>query len=461
MKALLTVLAPCLILAAQERPAVPNVVLLLIDDLGYGDVGAFGSKLNRTPHIDRMAAEGRKLTSFYVAPVCTPSRASFMTGCPRRVGLPNVLFPGAGVGLNPQEKTLPEVLQEKGYASLCVGKWHLGDQPEFLPTRHGFDHYFGIPYSNDMGPAADGARGPSAPEAKGGRGHPPIPLLRDGKVVRRVLIPDQEGITEEYTEEAVRFLREQKNRPFFLYLPHTAVHFPVYPGPRFKGKSGKGSYTDWVEEVDASVGRVLDTLRELKLAERTFVFFTSDNGGTGRAVNAPLRGGKASTWEGGMRAPAIAWWPGRIPPGTSTDALTTNMDLLPTVARLAGAEPPGSIDGKDIWPLLAGEPGASSPHECFFYYRGTALEAVRSGPWKLALQGGKLFNLEKDLGESTDVASEQPEVVKRLRSLAERARADLGDGAKAGPGCRPPGRVEKPAPILDREGNVRPEFRSN
>ncbi len=443
----------------QAAPG-PNFVLILIDDLGYADIGPFGSKLNRTPNLDRMAAEGRKLACFYAAPVCTPSRASFMTGCyPRRVGLPAVLFPAGATGIAAEERTLPEILRDRGYATMCVGKWHLGDQPEFLPTRHGFDRYFGIPYSNDMGPAAEGARGLEARPPAAGRDHPPLPLLRDGKVDERVKAAGQATLVERYTEEAVKFIREKKEAPFFLYLPHTAVHWPHYPGPRFKGKSGRGEYSDWVMEVDWSVGFVLDALRELKLAERTLVLFTSDNGGTRAGVNAPLRGYKASTWEGGMREPTIAWWPGRIPSGTATGALTTSMDVLPTFAKLAGTEIPKdrTIDGKDIWPVLSGE--AKSPHDAFYYYRQSNLEAVRSGPWKLVLQDQQLYNLDEDVGESKNVAAEHSDTVKRLQEFAERARADLGDGPKPGSGCRAPGRVPEPRPIIAPNGTIRPDLR--
>ncbi|HPA18757.1 MAG TPA: sulfatase [Verrucomicrobiae bacterium] len=449
--------------------AAPNFVIINIDDMGYADIGPYGSTLNRTPHLDRMAAEGRKLTAFYAAPVCSPSRASLMTGCyPKRVGIPQVLFPGEATGISASEKTLAELLKGRGYTTMCVGKWHLGDQPEFLPTRHGFDHYFGIPYSNDMGPVADGARSslgeplPDSTRAKGkkkqARIHPPIPMLRDEKVVERVRAKDQTTLVARYTEEAVRFLRASKDQRFFLYLPHSAVHFPIYPGAAFQGKSKNGIYGDWVEEVDWSVGRVLDTLRELKIDARTLVLFTSDNGGTARAVNAPLRGNKGSTWEGGMREPTIAWWPGTIPAGTATDEITGMIDVLPTFVKLAGGEPPQGIDGLDAWPIYGGATGAKSPHEAFYYLKGDKLEAVRSGPWKLDFKGGvKLYNLLEDIGETTDVAAGHSEEVGRLRALAAKAIADLGDGVP-GPGCRPPGRVEDPRPIIAPDGTVREGF---
>jgi arylsulfatase A len=451
----------------QDKAArPPNFIVINIDDLGYADIGPYGSKLHRTPHLDRMAAEGRKLTCFYAAPVCSPSRASLLTGCyPKRVGIPSVLFPGNAAGLNAEERTLAEHLKDRGYATACVGKWHLGDQPEFLPTRHGFDRYFGIPYSNDMGPAADGARSdlgkPLPDPAKGkGRAHPPIPLLRDEKVIERVRGEEQTTLVSRYTEEAVKFVRGHADRPFFLYLAHTAVHFPLYPGQAFQGKSKNGLYGDWVEEVDWSVGQVLDAVRELKLADRTLVLFVSDNGGTPRAVNAPLRGNKASTLEGGMRVPALVWWPGRIPAGTATGEVTGMIDVLPTLVRLAGGTVPSdrTLDGRDAWPLYSGAEGARTAHEVFAFFQGNVLQAVRSGPWKLEVKSGKLYNLEADIGEADDAAARHPEAVKRLRDLAARVAADLGD-ADAGPGCRPPGRVANPRPILDAEGNVRPENR--
>ena len=330
--------------AADGPPARPNFVVINIDDLGYADIGPYGSTLNRTPHLDRMAKEGRRLTAFYAAPVCSPSRAALMTGCyPKRVlPIPNVLFPGSAVGLSPAEVTVAEVLKAAGYATQIVGKWHLGDQPEFLPTKQGFDHYFGLPYSNDMGPAEDGVKsdlGKPLPKAKPGT-QPPLPLLRDGTVVKRVRADDQQSLVELYTDEAVGFIAANKEKPFFLYLAHNAVHFPLYPGKAWAGKSPHGLFSDWVEEVDAGVGRVLDAVRGQGLAEKTLVLFTSDNGGTPRSVNAPLRGFKASTLEGGMRVPTIAWWPGRIPAGTATDAVLGMFDVLPTFAALAGGRCP-------------------------------------------------------------------------------------------------------------------------
>ncbi len=447
-----------------DAPKRPNFIVINIDDLGYADIGPFGSKLNRTPHLDRMAKEGRRLTCYYTAPVCSPSRASLMTGCyPKRcLPIPHVLFPGNDIGLHPDEITVAELLKQQGYATGIIGKWHLGDQPEFMPTRQGFDYLFGLPYSNDMGPAADGVKSNlGAPLPKGpGRGQPPLPWLRNETVLQRVLADDQTTLVEKYTAEAVQFIKRHQDESFFLYLPHSAVHFPIYPGKAFQGKSQNGIYGDWVEEVDWSVGQVLDAVRELKLDRKTLVIFTSDNGGTQRGVNAPLRGFKGSTFEGGMRACTIAWWPGQIPAATSTDAVTSMMDILPTFVKLAGGKLPTdrNLDGGDIWPLLAGQPKAKSPYDTFYFYRGLNLQAVRSGPWKLHLAQGELYNLESDLGESKNLADSQPEVVKQLRELAANMDQDLGMEGM-GPGCRPLGKVANAQPIIDHDGNVRAEFR--
>jgi arylsulfatase A len=420
--------------AAAER-ALPNFVVILIDDMGYGDIGPFGSKVNRTPNLDRLASEGMRLTSFYAAPVCTPSRAQLLTGSyAKRVSLPEVLFPVSPYGLSDREHTVAELLKRKGYATMAIGKWHLGDQPEFLPTRHGFDHYLGLPYSNDMGT-------------------PPLPLLRDAAVIEAPA--DQDTLTARYTAEAVKFMTSNKDRPFFLYLAHTAVHVPLHPGRDFAGKSANGKYGDWVEEVDWSAGRVLRTLKKLKLDRNTLVLFTSDNGpwlaqGPNGGVAGPLRGGKGSTWEGGMREPTIAWWPGKIAAGSVCDAPLSEIDVLPTLVGLAGGAVPidNRIDGKDIWPLLAGQTN-DSPHEALFYFNKDTLEAVRAGPWKLRLEGKELYNLDRDIGEKTNVAEQNPDVVVRLRHFVEQIDADLGL-QKTGPGVRKPAHVSVPRPLLRR-----------
>jgi arylsulfatase A len=476
----------CLLLPGSVLAAEPNFVVINIDDLGYADIGPYGSKLNRTPHLDRMAQEGRRLTCFYAAPVCSPSRAALMTGCyPKRaLPIPHVLFPASAVGLNPEERTVAELLKDAGYATACVGKWHLGDQPPFLPTRQGFDYYLGIPYSNDMGMATDGsksslgdpiptpqrrraakaaqsaAKQPS-PVDTGltGADQPPLPLLENEKVIARIKQTEQTEIVARYTQAAVKFIRAHKDQRFFLYLPHTAVHFPHYPGQAFQRRSQNGLYGDWVEEVDDSVGQVLNVIRELKLSERTLVIFTSDNGGTPRAVNAPLRGFKGSTWEGGMRVPTIAWWPGKIPAGTSCDAVTGMIDILPTLVRLAGGQVPADrrIDGADAWPQLCGEANAPPAHDVFYYYRGFELEAVRSGPWKLHLAKGELYHLINDVGETQDVAGANADVVRQLRAQADAMQNDLGVTG-LGPGCRPLGSVLAAEPLIGRDGRVRAGF---
>ena len=433
----------------------PNFVVILIDDMGYGDIEPFGSKVNRTPNLNRMAAEGLKLTSFYAAPVCTPSRAQLMTGCyAKRVSMPNVIFPKCATGLNTEEKTVARLLRDQGYATMCIGKWHLGDQPEFLPTKHGFDHYVGLPYSNDMG---------KAPQ-------PPLPLLQDEQVVEAPV--EQDKLTRLYTEEAVKFITANAPtgaapaKPFFLYFPHTAVHAPLHPGKAFSGKSANGKYGDWVEEVDWSVGQVLQALRDLKLESNTLVLITSDNGpclahGKDGGVAGPLRGGKGSCWEGGVREPTLAWWPGRIAAGSTSDAMTSELDVLPTLVKLAGGQVPADrkIDGLDAWPLLSGM-SKESPHEALYYFNGNMLAGVRAGAWKLLIkpqgQGlpkgdkaenvGQLYNLDQDPGESVNVAEKHPEIVQRLQGLIQKMDADLGATQK-GPGVRPCGKVKDPKPL--------------
>jgi len=446
--------------AKKDKNRPPNFIIIFCDDLGYGDLGCFGSRKHRTPNIDRMAAEGMRFTSFYVTSgVCTPSRSSLMTGCyPRRVNMHQdakglcVLFPVSPKGLNPKEITIAEVLKQVGYATACVGKWHLGDQPPFLPTNQGFDYYYGIPYSNDMG-------------GKKGSKWPPLPLLRNETVIEAPV--DQNTLTKRYTEEVVKFITANKDRPFFVYLPHTMPHFPVHASDAFRGKSANGRYGDAVEEIDWSTGQILAKLKELGIDRDTLVVFTSDNGAAGRSAgsNAPLSGAKGSTDEGGMREPCIMRWPGRIPAGAECNELTCTMDLLPTFAKLAGAPLPTDriIDGKDIWPLMAGLKGAKSPHEAFYYYMLDQLQAVRCGKWKLHLplkpkkkswgkpipsSPLKLYDLENDIAEQNNLADKYPQVVERLLRLAEKARADLGDTEREGRNQRPAGWFANPKPLL-------------
>lgn len=451
-------------LDSAEPPARPNLILILCDNLGYGDVGCYGSTVHRTPQVDRLAAEGMRLTDFYVASgVCTPSRAAIMTGCyPRRVNLHvpdnagRVLQPVSPKGLHPDETTIAELLRSRGYATTIIGKWHLGDQPEFLPTRQGFDSYYGIPYSDDMTP-------------REGKNWPPLPLLRNEVVVEAPA--DRDTLTRRYTEEAVRFIAAHREEPFFLYLAHAMPGSTPRPfaSPEFQGRSANGPYGDSVEEIDWSTGEILRALKEHGLDERTLVVWTSDNGAPRRdppqGSNAPLKGWGYDVSEGAMRAPCLVRWPGVVPAGAACRELCTAMDLYPTLARLAGASLPDDrvIDGRDIWPLLSGRPDALSPHDAFYYYLGGELRAVRSGPWKLYLpreqrRGGgadrrgpslaELYHLYEDLGETRNLAAERPEIVQRLTALAERIRADLGDGDEVGPGQRPAGWVASPTPRL-------------
>ncbi len=448
--------------AADSSAKKPNVIIIFIDDMGYGDIGPFGATKQKTPHLDRMAAEGMKMTSFYAAPVCSVSRAQLLTGCyGPRISVTGVYFPASAAGLNPEEITIAERMKEVGYATMCIGKWHVGDQPEFLPTNQGFDHYLGFPYSNDMQRAAEGTTTAV------------MPLVRDDKVEDLVTNEQQSLITGRYTEEAVKFITDNKDKPFFLYFPHTAVHTPIYPGPDFQGKSDNGRYGDWVEEIDASTGTVLDTLKKLKIADNTLVIFTSDNGpwlikGKDGGSSGPLRGGKGSTWEGGVREPTIAWWPGHVPAGKSCDAVAGTIDLLPTCMALTGRTAPDTpvIDGKDISSLLLGTSN-ESPREAHYYFQGTSLDAVRQGPWKLALKEQKetmgkgvsddvkgtklrLYNLNADIGEKNNVAEQNPEVVARLQALADKMEAELS--GKDATGRRPAGKASSPKTLYPTAG---------
>lgn len=458
--------------AADTPPERPNVILINVDDLGYGDIGPFGNTTQTTPNLDRMAAEGCKLASHYAAPVCTPSRASLMTGCYPKRALPikHVLFPSSQVGLAPSEITIAELLKDAGYSTACIGKWHLGDQPDFLPTRQGFDQYFGLPYSNDMGPAKDGAKsnfGAKLPKPRNtapareipedgirGGAQPPLPLLENERVIQRVRAEEQASLTRLYTARAKDFIRAHRDGPFFLYFPHTAVHFPLYPDEPFRGTSNNGLFGDWGREVDWSVGQILTLLDDLSLAENTLVVFTSDNGGQPRhgANNGPLRGGKGTTFEGGVRVPTLCRWKGTIPAGTETHHISTTMDFLPTLAKLAGAKLPSdrTLDGVDMSDLLMDTVQNIPPRQEFLYFKGLKLDAIRMGRWKLRLGTGELFDLESDIGEQVNQADNQPEVVRSIRERAQQVAEDLGlDGV--GPGCRAAGRVASAVPLIPND----------
>jgi len=431
--------------AASHAADLPNFVIIFTDDQGYQDLGVFGSPNIKTPNIDRMAAEGMRFTDFYsAASVCTPSRAALMTGCyPERVGNLPVLFPNSTRGLNPDEITIAELLKARGYATACVGKWHLGHHKNFLPTSQGFDSYYGIPYSNDMGIdrnmdlAEDVVwlKGITEESFRNGKGGGP-PLMRGTEVIE---VPaDQATLTQRYTQEAIRFIQANREKPFFLYLPHTMPHIPLYASEEFAGKSEAGLYGDTIEEIDWSVGQILDTLKQLGIDTKTMVVYTSDNGpwnlkgnatskvkgNTNRRVGgsaAPLRGYKFSRWEGGMREPTVMWWPDRIPAGSECRELAGTIDLLPTFAALSGTKLPGdrAIDGKSIVPLLEERTGAKTPHEAYFY----RTEGVRSGHWKL--KGKELFDLVNDISEQHNVAKDHPDVLARLTKLRDDHKEEL------------------------------------
>lgn len=456
---------------AAER--LPNIVLILTDDQGYADLGVYGAKGFATPNVDRLASEGIRFTDFHVPQgVCSASRAGLMTGCyPNRVGITGALEPWDKIGLHANELTLPQMLKNQGYATGMVGKWHLGRPVEFLPTHRGFDEFFGLPYSND--------EWPFHPEKPGV--FPPLPLIEGDRVVNPgISKQDMELLTGQYTERAVKFIENHKARPFFLYVAHTMPHVPLAVGERFRGKTRRGLYGDACEEIDWSTGQILETLTKCGLERDTLVLFFSDNGpwlcyGDHAGSAYPLREGKTTSWEGGTRVPFIARWPGRIPAGAVCKEMAMSIDLLPTLAKLTGGKLPGhKIDGLDIWPLLAGEPGAKNPHEAYFFYGvpfgawvGAQLESVRSGPWKLVLPhayrtlggglggtGGipakykprpilepELYDLDADVREQRNVAAEHPDVAERLLRLAEQCRDDLGDliVKREGKGVRPAG----------------------
>ncbi|MEQ1858585.1 MAG: sulfatase [Chthoniobacteraceae bacterium] len=473
-------LALALSLRAAEKP---NIVLIFCDDLGYADVACFGAKTIRTPHIDRLAKEGTRFTSFLVAQaVCTASRAALMTGSyANRVGLAGALNHTSKTGINPDETLLPELCKAQGYATGMFGKWHLGDQPPFLPTRNGFDEWLGIPYSNDNGPLHPVIRD-----------IPSLPLYDGEKIVERD--PDQAHFTRRLTERSVAFIEKNRERPFFLYVPHIMPHVPIFASEKFRGKSKHGLYADVVEELDRSVGEIAAAIDRAGLREKTLILFTSDNGpflsyGEHAGAALPFREGKLTTFEGGVRVPFIARWPGRVPAGRTSDELLASIDLLPTFARLIGAPLPATkMDGMDAWTLISGDT-AKSPRDTFLYYSGDELQAVRRGKWKLHFphdylttaaepgRGGKpsnwanmkpksitesgirgiasrhgyrverieksLFELTADPGETKNVAAEHPDIVAELEALAESARADLGDALtqRTGANLRLVGRV--------------------
>ncbi|AWW32722.1 arylsulfatase [Echinicola strongylocentroti] len=457
----------CCILCAFKSPtpqssSKPNFIIIFTDDQGHGDLGCFGGEHVDTPHLDTMAAQGMKLTSFYVAaPICTPSRAALMTGSyPKRIHMSDrVLLAGDHRGLHPNELTIAEVLKTQGYATGIMGKWHLGDQPEFLPTRQGFDAFFGLPYSHDIHPWHQNNKKFNFPD---------LPLLEGEEVIE--MNPDMNHLTQRITDRAVEFIERNKDQPFFLYLPHPLPHRPVYASPEQMHQAADSLETMLAQEngtvnyplrdylypqaigtIDDSVGEIMKALSANGLDENTLVIFTSDNGPArgGQGSTGGLRGRKGDTYEGGMREPAIAWWPGKIPSGSVSDEILTAMDLLPTFAKLAGATVPPDrvIDGKDIWAVLS--ENAASPHQQFYYYHHNQLQAVRSGEWKYHERGGEcmLFNLKDDRGETNNVIGQHPAISQKLKASFDAIENELGEGSEFSDQCRPAGYLEMAGPL--------------
>jgi arylsulfatase A len=461
----LALISACSFNVSKENTEHPNFIIIFTDDQGYGDLGCYGSPNIQTPNIDQIAAEGMRFTSFYAAPFCAPSRAQLMTGCyPARVGHARNPGPSSSYGLNPNEITIAELLKDEGYSTMCIGKWHLGDAPEFLPTSQGFDRYFGIPFSNDMWryhpkmplrenedklmkairerAAYTGFAGQGSYYPENGGFPNDLPLMLNKEVIE--LNPDQRLLTNRYADTAINFIKNNADQPFFLYLAFNMPHVPLFASNVFEGSSERGLYGDVVSEIDANVGRIMDLLKEQGLAENTLVIFTSDNGpwlqyGIDGGSAGPLRDGKGTVYEGGERVPAIFWWPGHITPGIRSSIITGNLDIMPTLAGLAGTEPPADrvIDGKNIWPVLSGK-SENSSHEYFHYMAGSRegevnYRAIRDEKWKLHFsidkQGNiipnELYDLGEDVGEKFNRLDVKPEIVERLKSSAEKFYAEI------------------------------------
>ena len=450
----------------------PNIVVIFMDDMAYADIGPFGSKSYPTPNLDRMAREGRKFSDFYVTQaVCSASRAGLLTGCYNvRVGIFGALGPKSNHGLHKNEVTLAELCKQKGYTTAIYGKWHLGHHKPFLPMQHGFDDYFGLPYSNDMWPYHPGVL--HLPMQERLKRWPHLPLIYKNKVINpQVSGKDQEQLTTQYTEYAIKFIETNKTKPFFLYVPHSMVHVPLYVSEKFKGKSKSGLFGDVMMEVDWSVGQILDTLRKNELDKNTLVIFTSDNGpwlsyGDHAGSAGPLREGKGTMFEGGCRESTLMWWPGTVPSNSNCSTPAMTIDILPTVAELIGANlPDHKIDGKSILNLVTGK-NDKSPQEAYYFYYGQQLQAMRMGKWKLHFphnyrtMNGKpggtggiptkysqakiklsLFNLHQDIGETTDVKANYPKILAKMLKLGEGMRNELGDQGRKGKGQRSSGRL--------------------
>ena len=480
--AMLTILTVASVGAAAADEAPPNIVIMFVDDMGYGDAAVYGSSMNPMPNLARMAAEGLRCTDFYVAqPVCSASRAALLTGCyPNRIGISGALGPNSTVGIADDELTLAELCQSRGYATAIFGKWHLGHRPRFLPTRHGFDEFEGIPYSNDMWPLHPHYVDMPREEALKKGAYPELPYFTNEAITNpNVTAADQAIMTRRFTERAVDFIDRHHDRPFFVYIPHPMPHVPLYTSDTFTGSTGRGVYADVMAEIDWSAGEILDALARHGIDERTLFIFASDNGpwlsyGNHSGVTGPLREGKGTTFEGGVRVPCIMRWPQRIAPGIETSTPMMTIDILPTIAALIDAElPDHTIDGKDVGAVLFEDPRSPSPHDAYyFYYHRNDLEAMRAGRWKLHFPHGfrsmdgrtpgddgkpgpydygrrtelELYDLQADVGETKNVAADHPAVVARLVQLADTMRADLGDNlTEATPtGARAPGRVEAP-----------------
>lgn len=452
---------------SQETP--PNIIIIFTDDMGYGDLTCYGNQLTNTPHIDRLVKEGIKFTDFYAgASLCTPSRAALLTGTyPVRNNMAVnyrgecVCFPVDEMGLNPKEITIAELLKQKDYNTALIGKWHLGDQKEFLPTRQGFDYYYGIPYSNDTGEGRFKWRGSNQTYDQ-----PKIPLMKNETVIEQPVV--EHTLTQRYTAESVRYIRANKDEPFFLYYAHTMPHYPISASDKFKGTSANGLYGDVIEEIDWSVGEITKTLEELNILENTIIIFTSDNGAPrtyNEASNGGMSGYKGTIMEGGCRVPMVISWKGTLPKGKVSGGISSVMDIMPTIAHITGTELPQDriIDGMNIMELLLYPEEAESPHAYFAYYLMDQMKAIRVGDWKLHLpldeyidmwgkdlgsRKARLYNLKEDIAENNDLSELYPKKVEEMKVMARVARNWIGDRNKPTLNSRPAGFVEKPAPLL-------------
>lgn len=482
MKKILPFLLPCMLLTSftsNDRPdkqAKPNVIIIFMDDMGYGDLSCYGALNIYTPNLDRLAREGIRFTNFLSAQaVCSASRAGLLTGCyPNRLGISGALFPDSKIGLAKEETTIAEMLKEKGYATGIFGKWHLGDAAQFMPTEQGFDEYQGIPYSNDMWPVHYDGK-PSQPGTNKSK-FPPLPFYHDRKVADTIeTLEEQASLTGRLTDAAISFIRKHKKKPFFAYIPHPMPHVPINASPAFRGKSKQGMYGDVIQEIDHHVGRIMRTLQEEGLEKNTLIIFTSDNGpwlnfGNHAGSAGGFREGKGTSFEGGQRVPCIMRWQGTIPAGLACNQLSSTIDILPTIATVAGAPlPQNKIDGVDLGPILKGDMSATPRKTFFYYYRRNSLEAVRRDNWKLvfahngrsylgqqpgtdgfpgiapenAAVAEALYDLRRDPSESYDVSASNPDIVKELNTLADQIRRELGDELRniTGTNNRKPGRI--------------------